>query len=52
MTTTINIIALVAWLLYGILNLLVYSDQEGVSKSSFTLCWLCLLVYIVGAIIQ
>ena len=48
----INVFALLLWLLTGIMTLLTYSNQEGVSKLSFILCWLCLLVYIGGAIIQ
>lgn len=50
--TTINISALVVWILTGILNLLAYSNQEGVSKLSFILCWISLLAYIGMAIIQ
>lgn len=48
----IDVFALVAWLLCGILTLLTYSDQEGVSKLSFILCWISLLAYIGMAIIQ
>lgn len=50
--TTLNIFALVAWLLAGILTLLTYSNQEGVSKLSYILCWICLLAYIGVALIQ
>lgn len=52
MTTLNNIFAFVAWLLAGILILLTYSNQEGVSKLSFILCWLSLLAYIGVALIQ
>lgn len=48
----LNIFALVLWLLAGILTLLTYSDQEGVSKRSYILCWVSLLAYIGMAIIQ
>lgn len=50
--TTLNIFNFVAWLLVGILNLLTYSNQEGVSKRSYFLCWICLLAYIGMALIQ
>ena len=50
--TTLNIFALVTWLLAGILNLLTYSNQEGVSKLSYILCWISLLAYIGVAIFQ
>ena len=47
-----DVFAFVAWLLCGILTLLNYSNQEGVSKLSFILCWISLLAYIGMAIIQ
>ena len=43
---------LVVWLLAGIFTLMNYSNQEGVSKTSFILCWISLLAYIGMAIIQ
>ena len=48
----LNISALVVWILTGILNLLTYSNQEGVNKISYILCWVSLLAYIGAAIIQ
>lgn len=50
--TTLNIVALVVWLMAGISNLLTYSNQEGVSKLSYIACWLSLLVYIVAGFFQ
>lgn len=47
-----DVFAFVLWLLCGILTLLTYSNQEGVSKLSFILCWISLLAYIGMAIIQ
>ena len=50
--TMLNVFELLLWLLAGIWTLLIYSNQEGVSKLSFILCWISLLAYIGGAIIQ
>ncbi len=50
--TILNTIALVAWLLAGILTLLVYSNQQGVSKTLYVLCWVSLLSHIIGSFIQ
>ena len=48
----INVFALIVWIMAGILNLLAYSNQEGVSKLSYIACWLSLLVYIVAGFFQ
>ena len=50
--TTLNLALLVFWLLAGILELLIYSDQEGVSKLSYIACWLSLLAYIGAGFFQ
>lgn len=50
--TTLKIIALFVWLMAGILTLMGYSDQKGVSKLSYILCWISLLCFITEGIFQ
>ena len=52
MTTMLNTIALFIWVVAGGLNLLTYSNQEYVGKTSYILCWISLLAYIIAVIIQ
>ena len=44
---TIKIIALAMWFIAGALNLI---SSDKISKSSYALCWICLLFYIIGDI--